>query len=275
MIKLEKPKIFMPSKTADLGNSMWNLFLVGAGGTGSHLLSHLARLMSYKNLASQRIESLTVVDGDLVEAKNVGRQLFVTEDIGKNKAVVLANRYNYAYGLEISALPNMLDESTIGEKGAVIPQGGLRNPTMIIGSVDNHKARKAIFKSAKKLSKDRSAVYWVDCGNGYDKGQVVWGNTSSRKKIKNTNGAFFEYLPYPPIVFPELLKPAAVPMLNCDDAIVAEEQGPNINAQMGLLAVEMIRNILEGRMTTSLVAVDYEFLQVSSQSVTQEWLNQV
>ena len=37
-------KLVIPSETADLGYSEFNIFLIGCGGTGSFVTQHLARL---------------------------------------------------------------------------------------------------------------------------------------------------------------------------------------------------------------------------------------
>ncbi len=75
-----------------------DIALIGAGGTGSQVLSGLARMnQALKALGSPGLH-LRVFDGDSVSASNVGRQLFSPSDIGKKKAVVLVTRLNMFFG---------------------------------------------------------------------------------------------------------------------------------------------------------------------------------
>lgn len=49
--------------------------------------------MKRKNLITKDF-TLALVDGDTVEPKNLIRQNFIEQDIGKNKAAVMADRYS-------------------------------------------------------------------------------------------------------------------------------------------------------------------------------------
>lgn len=65
------------------------IVLVGTGGTGGYIVPQLYRLL----YALDRPIRVILCDGDLVEEKNLGRQNFIEADLGKNKAMVLAERY--------------------------------------------------------------------------------------------------------------------------------------------------------------------------------------
>lgn len=270
-------KLVIPSETADLGFSRFNLYLIGAGGTGSHTAQHLARMMASGGLAAERVESLTIVDYDQVEPKNVGRQLFIPADVGKPKAEVLARRYSAAYGLKLSWLPEAFTGKLLGE---TIPAGSLRTPTILIGAVDRASARLEILTAVKKYTGSRQAVYWFDAGNGQSRGQVVWGNTASSKLVRQGIGKpIVEYLPYPPLVFGELIDPSKDQnelspdsALSCAEAVQAGQQGPNINALMATLLVEMLRQFLTGQLLTHYIAVDLDSFTVAAQPITDDWL---
>jgi len=273
---LERPKIFMPEKTASLAHSEWNLFLVGAGGTGSHAAGHISRMMATPGIFSSRIGSLTIIDGDHVEAKNVGRQNFTQKDVGKYKAERLARRYSVAFGISIRYVNKFLVKGFLGENGG-IATGSLRTPTMFIGAVDDNKCRRLIYREIRKVAGQRRAVYWLDSGNGGTAGQVVWGNTADKNLISSGVGnQFVEFIPYPPMVYPELVEinNKNEPAPSCADAIVLEEQGPNINAQMGLLLAEMLRQLIVGELTTHTSVVNFDHIEIISQPITDAWLNQ-
>lgn len=66
--------------------------VIGAGGVGSWLTPALCLLIGKENV--------TVMDGDTLEEGNLNRQLFTFDDIGKNKAAALAERYLCEYSEE-------------------------------------------------------------------------------------------------------------------------------------------------------------------------------
>jgi tRNA A37 threonylcarbamoyladenosine dehydratase len=182
---LKPEKLVVPSDTADLAYSRFNLYLIGCGGTGSFAAQHLARLMASRGLASERVGSLTLVDFDLVEAANVGRQLFSPADLEKPKAEVLARRYGAAYGLKIGVIPEPFTRKMLGR---LIPAGSLRSPTIIIGAVDSAAARLEILAAVRKYAGHRQAVYWFDAGNGETTGQAAWGNTADSALVQSGVG---------------------------------------------------------------------------------------
>lgn len=57
--------------------------VIGAGGVGSWLVPKLIRV----------VNSMELFDGDVLEKKNLDRQLFDEDDIGQNKASALAGKY--------------------------------------------------------------------------------------------------------------------------------------------------------------------------------------
>jgi PRTRC genetic system ThiF family protein len=195
----QREKLAVPGETADLGFSRFNLYLIGCGGTGSFTAQHLARLMTSGSLAASRIAGLTLVDFDSVEPHNVGRQLFTPADVGKPKAKVLARRYSASYGLKIGTI---IEPFTRKMLGGTIPAGSFREPTVLLGAVDKAAARREILAAVMKYAGHRQAVYWFDAGNGESQGQIIWGNTSDEKQVRQGLGKpLVEYLPYPPLVF--------------------------------------------------------------------------
>src|SRR5690242_10762440 len=61
------------------------IYIIGCGGVGSAIVPSLCLLKSPKEV--------TLVDGDIIEEKNLNRQMFDQKDIGANKAKALAERY--------------------------------------------------------------------------------------------------------------------------------------------------------------------------------------
>ena len=77
----------------------YNILIVGVGGTGPHLISFLSQLIG--NRKDKALFDITLIDKDHVEEKNLTTQKFLYEDITKNKAEVLSERYNAVYDLNI------------------------------------------------------------------------------------------------------------------------------------------------------------------------------
>lgn len=64
---------------------MKHIYIIGAGGVGSILTPVICMLVGKDNV--------TVIDGDVLEKKNLNRQLFTEAEIGKTKAQALALKY--------------------------------------------------------------------------------------------------------------------------------------------------------------------------------------
>lgn len=142
------------------GHRSTDIALVAAGGTGSQILSGLARInQALKALGSPGFH-VRVFDGDSVSQSNVGRQLFSSSDIGKNKAVVLVTRLNLFFGTNWEARPYNVS------KGLRLPPGSI-----VISAVDTVDARHLI----RDTGRNNGAVYWLDTGNTTNTGQVVLG----------------------------------------------------------------------------------------------------
>ena len=81
-----------------------NVVIFGAGGVTSWFLPQLIKI--FYNFLIKRYGNdltyapditITLIDGDVCESKNLLRQNFIPEDVGLNKAEVLANRYSEIY----------------------------------------------------------------------------------------------------------------------------------------------------------------------------------
>lgn len=78
------------------------LFIVlGSGGTGSYIAEVIYTLSRTFN----KIKYCFMVDGDIVEEKNLNRQRFFEMDVGKKKSDVIANRYNVLNRVKYFSFP--------------------------------------------------------------------------------------------------------------------------------------------------------------------------
>jgi len=145
--------------------------LIGCGGTGSQVLTCLARLNEALIGIGHPGLHVTVYDGDIVDETNVGRQLYSPADIGQNKALISVSRINRYFGYNWTAVPEAI---TKGLKGNII-----------ITCIDSAPGRVEIFedispykevKKQKNLATEYKHYYWLDFGNDLKTGQVVLGN---------------------------------------------------------------------------------------------------
>ena len=65
------------------------VFVIGAGGTGSQVVTNLARMNKALQSLGHVGLHVTVFDPDTVTEANIGRQLFSESEIGLNKAMAL------------------------------------------------------------------------------------------------------------------------------------------------------------------------------------------
>jgi len=138
-----------------------NIWVIGVGGTGSEVLSSLARIDYAVRALGHSGLKVTAWDGDKVEAPNIGRQAFYPADLGKNKAIVTIERINYLFGNHWVANPTMFDA-----------ESGLGGCDLLITCVDIAQFRADI---AKESVNYYSSVLWLDTGNGSHDGQVIIG----------------------------------------------------------------------------------------------------
>lgn len=213
-----KVEHFLPSK---LTRGPIRIAVIGAGGTGSSLLPRLMQL----NFALRELEiceglSVEVWDDDTVSPSNIGRQGFFSPDVGENKAMLLVNRLNMAWGTSWTANPRRLT-------------GKHRlNAEIVIGCVDSRKARTEIMAA---MGTDRT--YWLDCGNSVDSGQVVLGQYE-----KNAIPSL-DRLPCVADLFPDLVNPSLDEVdeePSCSVADSIRKQSLVINSAMALEAFNLL-----------------------------------
>jgi hypothetical protein len=166
----------------------FKIYQVGTGGTGSQLLNNMCRFISTMRKRGIKI-SLTLIDGDRFEEKNLLNQNITRRDIGINKAEVLATRYSAIYGIPIKYVDKYIYAA--GELMEVVKhydQFSSETP-IIIGAVDNNATRQLMNQVFNGLS---SCIY-LDSGNGTDnmEGQCVIGYRYNKKTILEPIAAIY------------------------------------------------------------------------------------
>lgn len=139
------------------------IVIVGAGGIGSNLFQDLTRYAPEKY-------KILLIDGDIVEKKNILRQMFTSNDIGINKAEALTSKANNTLLLRNWAYSNYIP--TEEEKGAELLLELTKdyNEIILFGALDNHSARRQLEKFFKSFTKK---MLYIDAANEKDIGDVV------------------------------------------------------------------------------------------------------
>ncbi len=132
--------------------------IIGAGGVASYMLPVL--------LKTFRPEALTIVDKDVLEERNLDRQMFAKEQIGISKAVALA-------GLHFKTAT--IIESWF-EEATALPEG----IDAIFCCADNHMARYAAMRVAERLG-----CYAYIGGNEYVDSQALVHHRNFRNTKKD------------------------------------------------------------------------------------------
>lgn len=157
-----------------------HVIVVGAGGSGARVISPLSQILSEG-------DHITIIDHDVVEERNLRRQMFAPVDVGMHKALITATRYrriglttsSYTQRLALGSNQSLIgqirtDLANTGVWGHLTSNGGYP-ATIIIGCVDNWKARAAIKDLASRLYQDghTAGAAYIDIGNEMRGGQVL------------------------------------------------------------------------------------------------------
>lgn len=249
--------IFDQPYRVPLGNTEnFQIILVGCGGTGGYIAEALARLSWHLNQTGKTMH-LVFVDPDNVEENNIGRQRFAPAELGLNKSVCLANRYNIAFGLEISSVERPFETQMIQEW--INPYRNEQN-TLLIGAVDNPEARQEMAQAVEKSS---GRLWCLDAGNAMHNGNVYIGNLTDAADLKlNSDLMLANGLPSPFVQHSQLVKPVKrrkQERVSCATLIVQNEQSLIVNQQMGALMTRYLECwLIERELTFMHTAVSLE-----------------
>jgi PRTRC genetic system ThiF family protein len=144
--------------------------VIGAGGTGSQMLTALARINhALLNLNHPGL-IVKAFDDDRISEANLGRQLFSESEVGMYKSVALINRLNRFFGTNWKARTHRFADTLYTDD--------TYKANIFVTCVDTAKSRFEVsemlyeLKSYRSLDRD-SPLYWMDLGNSRDTGQVI------------------------------------------------------------------------------------------------------
>lgn len=250
------PYLVPPNQPIQIG-------LVGCGGTGSHLAVALARMAYHVREHGGPPLRLSFIDGDHVEARNIGRQLFAGAELGYNKAQTLAERLNAAFGLDIIAVPEMATAALLDELAPPYQTIGI-----LVGAVDTASGRRALHEALA-----RSAWrLWLDVGNEHDWGKVLLGTATEQRQLFGalSLGGLCTALPAASLRYPHLLdEHAAPPLGDCATDMRDGLQSLMINQAMAAIAAQYLHQLVSARRIISFeTALDLANLTMTSTPIT-------
>lgn len=240
------------------------VFVIGAGGTGSQVVTNLARMdMALQALGHPGLH-VTVFDPDIITQANIGRQLFSEAELGQNKAMAIVTRVNRFFG------------TTWAAEGCRYPLRGTPDKespklaNILITCTDNIRSRLDVWRFLKgfreiKISNEKTPLYWMDFGNAQTTGQVIIGNI--RNKIGQP--ASNEYIPTPQMnVITEEVNYSTVKEKesgpSCSLAEALEKQDLFINSMLAQVGCDILwRMFKEGRTLYRGAYINLETLRVN------------
>jgi Dinucleotide-utilizing enzymes involved in molybdopterin and thiamine biosynthesis family 2 len=233
------------------------IVMLGAGGTGGHIAVNLYRIL---HAAKQKVRFI-LVDGDLVEEKNLVRQHFSPADLGQNKALALAERYAEVYGLMAEYIPEFIESDVTLYKLLESSVKKKRTPeelVILIGAVDNNKSHQMcdrVFYQCQNL------VY-IDSGNGEHNGQMVCGVRQKGKTVLEPVAAL-----YPDILAEGDSFPTEV---SCAEASVSAPQSIMANVMAATAVNAIIYNlVLQGELKIHSLTFSTQSVQMKSNKIKE------
>lgn len=223
--------------------------LIGAGGTGSNMLTALAKINHSLIALGHSGLHLNLFDDDIVTTANQGRQLFANAELGLPKAVALINRTNRFFGTNWKAVIEQFNTTNL----KFLPNQGKAN--IFISCVDTASARFDIAKVLEGFNgyhnwERNKCLYWMDIGNSRYTGQVI---LSTIGNIQQPNSKLFRTvsnLAYVTEEFRELLESQNdnnEP--SCSLAEALEKQDLFINSTLANMGASLLWKLFRDGMT--------------------------
>ncbi|WP_232439976.1 PRTRC system ThiF family protein [Burkholderia ubonensis] len=214
-----------------LGDRRVTVALIGCGGTGSQMLTGLARLNHALVELGHPGLHVTAFDADTISSANVGRQMFSPADVGLHKSVVLAHRINAFFGIDWCGRPVHAGPDEL-VRGA---------PALAIVCVDSAAARAKLEPTLRA-----SNCYVMDLGNRASDAQVLFG---AHEKVTGNTGTTPGSTPlrWPYDVLPELI-----------DTTIPEDDSPSCSLAEALERQELFIN---QAVVTQGLAILWEFFR--------------
>lgn len=240
---------FMDASLINAANPIM-LNLIGAGGTGSKVLTGLSEMNHSLIALGHAGLSVHLWDDDIVTEANIGRQRFAGSEIGLYKSVALINRANRWAGTNWKAETCKFKRSANGK----LPENA--SASLFISCVDKVQSRFEIAEILNNLNKGHQYFsdrprYWMDFGNKQNTGQVILSTIGDVRQPKSNKYQTVANLPFITEEFGGLLKvsEAETDTPSCSVAEALLKQDLYINASLCQMGCSLLWNLFREGMT--------------------------
>ncbi|MBF4491523.1 PRTRC system ThiF family protein [Flavobacterium sp. MR2016-29] len=250
-MKTEKTKMHFTDPYLISPTNPITINLIGAGGTGSKVLTALMEMNHSLTALGHAGLSVRLWDDDRVTSANLGRQRFAQSEVGLYKSVALINRANRFMGTAWKAETVKFEKDNFG-KQPKNTQGSI-----YISCTDSARSRFEIAEILNLLSNRRHhrdmPKYWMDFGNSNSTGQVLLSTVGEIPQPNSEKFETVESLPFVTEEFAELLKESetADDTPSCSVAEALEKQDLYINSALAQMGCSLLWNLFRQGMTAN------------------------
>ena len=224
--------------------------LIGAGGTGSQVLTALARMNHALTELNHAGLFVRLWDDDVITEANLGRQLFAESELELYKSVALINRVNRFFGTNWKAETQKFEKDDLGELKSNMKS------EIYISCVDSVKSRFDIAEILNELNIDKryyrnQCKYWMDFGNSQFTGQVLLSTIGNIKQPNSEEYETVENLPFITDEFGGILKisEAEDNTSSCSLAEALEKQDLFINSTLAQMGSSLLWSLFRNGLT--------------------------
>lgn len=224
--------------------------LIGAGGTGSKVLTALMEMNHSLTALGHAGLSVRLWDDDVVTNANLGRQRFAHSEIGLCKSVALINRTNRFTGTNWKAETIKFERESFGK----LPENS--KAVIYITCTDSVRSRFEVADILKN-SADRhhrdEPKYWMDFGNSQYTGQVILSTVGDIAQPKSEKFETIANLPFVTEEFAALLKQSEEKddTPSCSLAEALEKQDLFINSALAQMGCSLLWSLFRQGMTAN------------------------
>ncbi len=224
--------------------------LIGAGGTGSQVLTALARMNHALTKLNHAGLSVRLWDDDVITEANLGRQLFAESELGLHKSVALINRINRFFGTNWKVETQKFEKDDLGKLKSNMKS------EIYISCVDSVKSRFDIAEILNEMKINKGyyrnqCKYWMDFGNSQFTGQVLLSTIGNIKQPNSKKYETMESLPFITEEFGEILKVSESEddTPSCSLAEALEKQDLFINSTLAQMGSSLLWSLFRNGMT--------------------------
>lgn len=224
--------------------------LIGAGGTGSKVLTGLMEINESLLALGHAGLQVRLWDDDIITSANLGRQRFFECEVGLSKSVALINRINRCTGANWKAETVKFEKNKAGNLLKEM------SATITISCVDTVNARFGIAEILNEISDNRSYFrnyprYWMDYGNSRYSGQVILSTVGNILQAESEKYIPVANLPFVTDEFGDLLRQSEkednTPSCSLEEAF--QQQDLFINASLAQLGCKLLWSMFRNGMT--------------------------